>query len=670
MGSRRLALLIALVLAIPVLGVATPPVPAVFHVGAAVTDISPPPGMKVYSGGFGQSPPLTYKNETEPNNTLTARAVYISNGAHAISLVTVDSQGIFAAVQEADQGTSGLGSVGMRIDGAKAITAAHTGPAMTQDDIIVQGTHSHSAPTSMGIWGPVPEGYLRLVHDRVVQALKNAAAGAQPAHLEYATIDAPYLDNINPNQTDSYEGWAQDGQVSILRATRPDDGATILTYANVPAHPDIVNGAGSKILTADYFGYVRYALEQELGGTSIVAGATLGREESPVQVGEVEQMRPYGRLVAELLTRALAQDAHPITDATVASHQTFIFVPVTNPLLAALNYSWRAPAGVQSRECADAACPINRSILPPYAVGGAVGTPVTALRVGPVAYVSLNGEAFPEVRHAIASAVHDAGMIVGLSLGNDQLGYYEPAFAWAFANGETPYHSDHLQYNVSPLLGDEVIQAQVLNLRAVGFSTSPIAVPKPENNDYTQMLHPGVQLLASPFRSDAGPSGTADVALEAICGNDALQSSLVDAAPAITKPVHVDFGDGQTADIACNGRRTGYFTHTYAPGSYHVQLTLTDDSGDTTSWPPEGHPEYTEIDVYPWLTATIDTTANPDGTVTYAARTAGGQGTILSYRWTFADGTTAFGATVTRLPASGVSLVATDGTGTMATASV
>jgi len=296
---RYLWLICCVVLLVPAAGRATEANRALFHVGAAVEDISPTPGLDVYSGGFGQSPALYNTNETEPNNVLNARAIYISNGSHAVAAVTVDSQGLFAAVQEADQGTSGLGTVGMRLDGANAINAVGAGPAMASTDIIVQGTHSHSAPTSMGIWGPVRDAYLKLVHDHVVAALREAAVRAQtqPAYLQYATIDAPYLDNVNTNQTDSYEGWAQDGQVSVLHAVAPD-GATIFTYANVPAHPDIVNGSGSKILTADYFGNTRYALEQELGGIGVVGGATLGREESPVQVGGVDQMRPYGRLVA------------------------------------------------------------------------------------------------------------------------------------------------------------------------------------------------------------------------------------------------------------------------------------------------------------------------------------------------------------------------------------
>jgi len=346
-----------------------------------------------------------------------------------------------------------------------------------------------------------------------------------------------------------------------------------------------------------------------------------------------------------------------------------MYVPITNPLLGALNYSWKLPTGVQAAECANAACPINRALTPPYAAGAVIGTPVTALRIGNVAYVSLNGEAFPEVRHAIASAVHDAGMIVGLSLGQDQLGYYEPAFAWAFANGETPYGSDHLEYNVSPILGDEIIQTQVRNLSALGFTTDAIAIPKPEDNDYAQALHPGVQLLASPFRADAGSNGVASIQLEGICGDAALQSSL-GIAKSISQPIHFDFGDGTQGLKACNGRRTGYFIHDYAPGTYHLNLSLTDDGGDTTVWPPAAHPEWTEIVVYAPFTASISAVSDGSGGVTYTAHTDGGDGNILSYRWTFADGSKASGATVTHTFQStpGATLVVTDGTGTSAVA--
>src|ERR687886_2640426 len=121
------------------------------------------------------------------------------------------------------------------------------------------------------------------------------------------------MSNIATAQTDSYPGWTQDGQLSVLRAVRPRDGATIATFANVPAHGDIVNGARSKLLSADYFGAVREALQRRLGGTAVVGPATLGREETPVQATSLANMRWFAGTVSELVTRALA-GGHWVTD--------------------------------------------------------------------------------------------------------------------------------------------------------------------------------------------------------------------------------------------------------------------------------------------------------------------------------------------------------------------
>lgn len=561
---------------------AQPPTrPALFRVGAAAESIMPPPTLAVYDGGFGQGPAITGDPTIpgDPGDDLEARALYVSNGTRAVALVVVDSQGLFAAYQQDPD----LGVDAMRRDAAAAVDRAGAGPAMAAQDIIVQGSHSHSAPTSMGIWGPVPTAYLREIHDQVVRAIETAAQRAQPAHLRFATIAAPDLDNWVLNQTDSYEGWQQDGQVSVLWA-QGLNGATIATYANVPAHPDIVNGASLYLLTADYFGDVRQHLEQQLGGTSIVGGATLGREESPVQVGGVQEMQWYADVVTNRVDAALAH-AQLVTDPTVGSAETFLYVPGSNPLLLGLVLSWGAPQQVQDAESSNAAYPIDRADTPPYQAGAVLGTPVTALRIGRLAYVSLNGEAFPEIRYAIASAVSDAAMLVGLSLGNDQLGYYEPAFAWAFANGEAPYHSDHLEYNVSPFLGDELIQAQIHNLELLGFTTLPVAPPKPLQYDFAQAAKPGVQALAA-------PSGSLTLTFQGFYGDSALWGTTAGQVPgagnpyAQSGPLHWDFGDGTQATTAMqNDRRSVFIAHTYArPGSYTVHIWGFDQQGDRADW--------------------------------------------------------------------------------------
>jgi hypothetical protein len=654
--------------------------PFLFHVGAAVADLTPAPGVPVYSGGFGQSPPI-YGDQQLKDNGLNARAIYISNGSHAVTLVTVDSQGIFAAVQEASQDprTSGLGSAGMRADAARDISAAHLGPAMTAADIIVQGTHSHSAPTVMGLWGPVDDRYLQEVHDRVVQSIVNAAKAAQPAYLAYSSIDAPFLDNVNTNQTDSYEGWVQDGQVSVLRAYSARTAATIVTYANVPAHPDIVNGAGiaqgcidHKIptsscpaLTADYFGRTRKLLEQQLGGIGIVAGATLGREESPIQVGGIDRMNNYGLEVTQLVTRALAAQKW-VTDGTVASHETFMYIPGTNPALLALVLAWGGPGALARPATDQVSLPANRSASPPYLTGNVIGTPVTALRIGRLAYVTLNGEAFPEVRHTIAAAVKDADMVVGLSLGNDQLGYYEPAHAFVFANGEAPYHSDHLQYNISPVFGDEEIQTQVSNLGAVGFGTNSFALSTPENNNWAQAAHPGLQALAYPEQGDASPvTGKFTTTFEGIYGSSALLDSANQGAGPVG-PVHWDMGDGTTMDTPVSGRYTTRFTHSYYPGTYGVHLSVVDTNGDTASWDMK-------IVVYPALKPVVRVRPQSDGSVIYDGSYTGGSGQVLLWMWRFGDGTVAYTRVTSHRFARGASrsvlLTVVDATGTAVSSS-
>ena len=77
---------------------AASPEPATFRVGAAVASIDPDPGVPLYSGGFGYSPPVTQQYAP-----LEVRAFYVSNGRHAAAIAVVDSQAYFAAYQEKDQ---------------------------------------------------------------------------------------------------------------------------------------------------------------------------------------------------------------------------------------------------------------------------------------------------------------------------------------------------------------------------------------------------------------------------------------------------------------------------------------------------------------------------------------------------------------------------------------
>src|SRR3954463_5381639 len=120
---RRVALALGLVAAItPAAAARAAPRPATFRVGAATASLAPP--VPVYSGGFGLSPPITTMHDP-----LEVRALYISNGKHAIARAVIDAQAWFAAYQEgADLG----------ISGARQLAAQRIGRGMKSGDIIVQ----------------------------------------------------------------------------------------------------------------------------------------------------------------------------------------------------------------------------------------------------------------------------------------------------------------------------------------------------------------------------------------------------------------------------------------------------------------------------------------------------------------------------------------------------
>src|SRR5205807_1747746 len=75
----------------------------------------------------------------------------------------------------------------------------------------------------------------------------------------------------------------------------------------------------------------------------------------------------------------------------------------------------------------------------PFRVGNLLGTWLTALRIGDLAYLSMPGEPFPEVRFDIVQQTN-AKTVVALSKGQDDFGYFYPTYDYVFPE---LYNSDH-----------------------------------------------------------------------------------------------------------------------------------------------------------------------------------------------------------------------------------
>lgn len=615
--------------------------PVTFRVGSAVRSVAPT--TPVYAGGYG-----TFAGATPITRTyspLQVRSFYVSNGRSAVELAVIDSQAWFAGVQQGPWGISDA-----RRDAAAQIAREHLGPVPS---MIVQATHSHSAPTSEGIWGPVPDSYLKLMHDQTVAALVAAARTTHAARLQVGTVDSRDIDDSSIAD-DTLAGWQTDGQVTALRATDPTTGATLATYVTVPAHPVTINGQARKVLGADYFAPLREDLEAELGGTVVAGPATLGRQEPPVQTTDYTQMAFYARALAGLVSQALAH-AHPVTDPTLSARETVLDVPASNAAILGLVYGWQVPEPLRTTLAQRATLfPADRSLDPAFLVGNVVRTPLTAVRIGRTLLVSMPGEPYPEVVEAIRQSVSGTDTVVALSKAQDDLGYFMPAWSYGVSAAEG---TDHPVFSAAPQMGDQVALAQQRLARALGFGTSGQAVSLPGQRDYAQAVRPGLQALAATAAGDAGPDGLFHPQLEAVY-NTAVYAGSPDAGG-----VRWDFGDGTRATTgylltATGPQGSSFVDHGFAPGTHTVTVTATSARGETATWT-------TTVRAYPRLRATI--TRGPGGRLTAGVR--GGDGHLLAATWSV-GGRLVRGLTITVTPeqARTAHVTVVDGTGTAARA--
>jgi hypothetical protein len=616
--------------------------PARFMVGAAAESIAPPANLPIYVGGYGLDAPTS-----KVADPIEVRAIYIAHGRRAVAFVVADVQAMFPAYQEGPR----YGTLALRQDAAQQIDALGAAQ-LGASDIIFQGSYTHSGATLEGLWGPVPLPYLQEVQERAVDVLVQAARSARPAYLQSAMVDAPQLQDTVLSQADEYPGWITDNQLAVLRAV-DRRGATIATFVNVPIHPDTVNGGRLGILGDDFEGSARALLDRQLGGVTLVSPETVGRQESPVQASDPGEASWLGGTIANLVTEGLTQ-ASWVRSATLKGAERIVPVAGTNAALLALNEAWALPPDEQW-QIADQTgeYPIDRADTPPYLTGTIVGTPVTTLRIGDLIYQSEPGEPFPEVRLSLSKDTRGAAAVVALSKGQDDLAYFYPAedYPATFA-----YGSDHWEDSVAPQAGDQIIRGELANIRALGFATTPGVVPRLGPDDLEAGLSPAIQLLAAPASGDAGADGTFTTSLQAIYSPAKWNGS------PLNGKVHWSFGDGTSADTNYHQNADGpdhadaYFDHTFpGPGTYTVTASGADTAGNPCS-------ASMHVTVYPHLVAGIER----DGDRLVGAA-SGGDGRVLAWQWTFADGTAAAGRFVDAHP--GATLTVTDGTGSTATAS-
>jgi hypothetical protein len=532
---------------------------AVFRVGGADRSIAPPPGVEVDVGGYGTCDGCP-TNAVRDGDDLEARAMVASDGADAVAVVVIDCQGWMAGYEG-----EAPGALAGRRRAARALATALDVDAAAAD-VVIQATHSHAAPANLALWGTDPE-YLEFVADQVAAAVGAAADAAEDAVLEVGVGDIGYVNNVTIGQANSFEGWTKDTRLPVVRARaagtgndRPGTGRTVATYAQVPAHENIIYGPGVPELSSGHFGAAARWLEAEHGGTAVVGPGTLGDQVTPMQgdTTELSDGTPRAYQVVERLgalsgstASAAIRSGRIVEDATVASADEHLKVPASNAALFAANCT---PAGEA------AGFDVDRSCEPPFAYGNVIGTWATTLRLGDVVIASKPGEAHSHVSTAIRNAYPEATVFTA-GQAQDQLGYfYAP---WAFP-ATFIYSVNHHYLNVSQTLADQTVQGHVRNSRRLGFEGRPQALD-PRAADYSRLFEPGVQVTVFPNRR-AVAQDTDGVTVPVGVYTAGARADNVDAGTPV-----VDFGDG-TTETWTDGT---YGLHTFPePGTYAVTARI------------------------------------------------------------------------------------------------
>lgn len=399
-----------------------------------------------------------------------ARVAYLRQGNSAVAIVTLDVIGWFwPDVLTVRQ------------------LAAEAG--LDVDHVLVHAIHTHSAPDAMGLWG---ERYLKRgydpawqaqLHATVVALIAEAEAGAVPVTMTVGHVDAEayHAEKGAANVVvDDRDPWIIDDDVRAARFA-DDDGATVLTLVNFASHPEMT-GDEHLYMSADFVHNVRKTVEEGsswesygrdgVGGVTVYLSGALGGMMSGLHAEVTdpdgaewtgdspwERADADGILVGEMALDALADgEADPEPELTF--RRETIFLPVENVGFHAMFLS-----GIFERELHhyDPEQTIDDDNLPE------VETEIDVLTIGPIAMLTVPGEAFPEL--AIGgydgSEIHVPGQpliapdnpnppdvaaapagpywkdllgehpwVVGLA--NDQLGYFVPEYDFVL-DDDSPY---------------------------------------------------------------------------------------------------------------------------------------------------------------------------------------------------------------------------------------
>jgi len=348
-------------------------------VGASSAPVNPPIGT--YLAGYDLN-----RASTGVHDDLSAKAVAFSDGTTAVALVVIDS-------------------VSIQYDTTQAIRAAAAGliknPTLPSRQIVVQSTHTHAAPDTIGIYGPnettcgrSPE-YMKLLVETAAQQVARSVENMKPATAAFSQTQCAgwAVNDSEPGNVDN--------SVTVMQFL-DKEGKSIATLTNFACHPTVLDGDNT-LTSADWVASFYKSMSAKLPGEHLFLQGAIGcwmQPDTPERTFELA--RKYGEDLASKTLEALEHETL-LSDTRVRFASRVFNMPIAND-----NFKGMSQAGLVPRNFAES-----------------VETEAAWFAIGPAQFATHLGETAP-VFAAQTRGLMDTGPKFILGLGLDHLGYICP----------------------------------------------------------------------------------------------------------------------------------------------------------------------------------------------------------------------------------------------------
>ncbi len=243
--------------------------PQSLRAGAFAQDITPPEFPISVNGNMADS------LAQAAHDPLHARCLVLSNSETTLAIVVCDSCMLPREL----------------LDEAKRLASEKTG--IPTSHILISATHSHSCPTSTGVFQSDPDAkYVKFLPVQIAKGIEQAHRQLEPARIGWGAIDEPSQifnrrwllksgevsedpfggvtdkAKMNPGYSNPHvdqQAGPIDPQVSLL-SVQARDGRPIALLANYSLH--YVGGVSGGVLSADYFGEFCVRIGRHIGASA------------------------------------------------------------------------------------------------------------------------------------------------------------------------------------------------------------------------------------------------------------------------------------------------------------------------------------------------------------------------------------------------------------------